>query len=299
MQPSVLTLPRLYGVRYKRMKIKSTMTVVAMLLMSISNALLANEDGHAWMNSAPAFCRSIAYGQLTPEQRSACDESAFRYLSKNWKTVTTSNGAEYQIALDTIVRPLKADEDGGATLRAASVVVYVVEGSTFNPRNVYHFYFDCHGEFQTFSSHWSQPQFAPRLSVAAQISSIACATPVLRSEKKGEQSARCVARDSVVVNFDPATGISDFRVDKNDCLHPPYQYIGKNRVVSIQGNRIGIGSATLLSWGIGAHYYIDCSNGALINANSLGEQLVANEIFNKVCKDGHVSYVPPYAPHAP
>jgi hypothetical protein len=110
--------------------------------------------------------------------------------------------------------------------------------------------------------------------------------------------AHCTAHNSVVVNFNPATGIADFNVDKNDCVRGPYQYVGKSRVVGIQGDMIGIGGANLaLPWGMGAYYYIDCAHATLTNANSLGEQVVGRELYFKLCKDGHISYVPPYAPH--
>jgi hypothetical protein len=160
--------------------------LAATLLVGISPMAMADEVGKEWLSSAPTFCRSNAYGDLTTKQRSMCDEAAFRYLSKNWKTITASNGQEYEIALDTIVRPLPDNEDAGATLRAAEVVVYVAEGETFNPSNVFHFYFDCQGRFQTFSSFWTEPAYAPRLSVAAQISSIACTHSILGTKKEDE-----------------------------------------------------------------------------------------------------------------
>lgn len=147
--------------------------IIATLIFSTSPVVMA-DDGRKWMDAIPPFCRSELYSNLTPKQMSICNEAAFRYLSKNWKTITVSNGQAYEVALDTIVRPLPANSDGGATLRAASVLVYMSEGSTFNPDNVLHFYFDCHDRFQTFSSRWSPIAYAPPLSIAATISSIAC-----------------------------------------------------------------------------------------------------------------------------
>jgi len=159
------------------------MIPAAMLVVGTSPRAMADDAGYAWMNSAPAFCRSNSYGHLTPKQISACDEAAFRYLSKNWKTIKASNGQAYEIALDTITRPLPPNSDSGATLRAATAVVYVSEGVTFNPDNVLHFYFDCHDRFQIFSSRWSPVAYAPPLSVAAKISSVACEHTIPRTDR--------------------------------------------------------------------------------------------------------------------
>lgn len=133
-----------------------------------------SQTGHEWMQSAPAFCRSKPYSSLTPEQMASCDEAAFRHLSKNWQNVTASNGQVYEIAMDTIYQNLPPNVDPGATLRAATVVVYESQGSLFNPRNVQHFYFDCRDHFQTLQEGWSPVTYAPPLSVAAKIASIAC-----------------------------------------------------------------------------------------------------------------------------
>jgi hypothetical protein len=132
-----------------------------------------NQTGFDWMESAPAFCRSKPYSSLTSKQMTTCDEAAFRYLSQNWQTITAANGQAYEIALDTVRRNLPNNVVAGA-LRAATVVVYISEGETFNPANVVHFYFDCHDHVQTFQRHWSQVSYAPPLSVAAKIASIAC-----------------------------------------------------------------------------------------------------------------------------
>lgn len=152
----------------------SGLILAAMQMVVTLPMAMADDDGHGWLKSAPAYCRSEPYSNLTPKQMLKCDEAAFRDMSKNWKTITASNGQAYEIALDTITRPLPANSDGGATLRAASVLVYLSEGDTFNPDNVLHFYFDCHDRFQTFSSRWSPTAYAPPLSIAAKISSVAC-----------------------------------------------------------------------------------------------------------------------------
>jgi hypothetical protein len=134
----------------------------------------SRQTGHEWMASAPGFCQSKPYGNLTPKQMAMCDEAAFRYLSKNWQTITAANGQAYEIALDTIYRNLPHNTDPRAELRAATVVVYISEGEIFKPNNVVHYYFDCHDHFQTDRPQWSPILYAPPLSVVAKIASIAC-----------------------------------------------------------------------------------------------------------------------------
>jgi hypothetical protein len=137
----------------------------------------SSQTGLEWMKSAPAFCQSKPYSSLTPEQMASCEEAAFRNLSKNWRNVTASNGQVYEVALDTIYRNLPSNMDSGATLRAATVIVYESQGEPFNPNNVRHFYFDCHDHFQTFQQEWSPVAYFPPLSVVAKIASIACDEP--------------------------------------------------------------------------------------------------------------------------
>jgi hypothetical protein len=134
----------------------------------------SSQNGHEWMDSAPTFCQSKPYSNLTPKQMNICAEATFRHLSKNWKTLTAENGQAYEIALDTVFRNLPNNLDSRADLRAATVVAYISEGEVFNPENVVHFYFDCHDRFQTFQRLWSQVIYAPPLSIAAKIASIAC-----------------------------------------------------------------------------------------------------------------------------
>lgn len=132
------------------------------------------QAGLEWMKSAPTFCQSKPYSNLTPEQIVSCDEAAFRSLSKDWQNVTASNGQVYDVALDTISRNLPRNVNPGATLRAAMVIVYESQGEPFNPNNVFTFYFDCHDHFQTFQQAWSPVAYFPPLSVTAKIASIAC-----------------------------------------------------------------------------------------------------------------------------
>jgi hypothetical protein len=136
----------------------------------------AGRAGLEWMNSAPAFCQSRPYSNLTAGQMASCDEAAFRALSKKWQNLTASNGQVYEVALDTISRDLPSNVDPGETLRAATVMVYESQGETFNPNNVFTFYFDCHDHFQTFQRDWSPVAYFPPLSVTAKIASIACIT---------------------------------------------------------------------------------------------------------------------------
>jgi hypothetical protein len=135
-----------------------------------------SQTGLEWLKSAAAFCSSKPYSSLTPEQMASCEESAFHNLWKNWRNVTASNGQVYEVALDTIYRNLPSNMDSGATLRAATVIVYESQGQPFNPNNVRHFYFDCHDRFQTFQQEWFPVTYFPPLSVVAEIASIACNT---------------------------------------------------------------------------------------------------------------------------
>jgi hypothetical protein len=133
---------------------------------------LESEIGHEWMKSAPAFCRAVSYITLTPEQIATCDEVAFRSISKNWKNVVADNGQVYEVALGTINHNLSSDLR--TNLLAASVTVYENQGKPFNPKNVITFYFDCHDHFQVFQGDWFPVSYAPPLSVAGRIASIAC-----------------------------------------------------------------------------------------------------------------------------
>ena len=165
------------------MKCVKRLFVGLFVVMAASSAMAA-VDGQEWLNSAPEFCSSEPYSNLTPKQMAKCHEAAFRYKKKNWKTITASNGQAYEIALDTIYRDLPTNTEPRATLRAATVVVYISEGDTFNIDNVVHFYFDCHDRFQTNSrSFWSPSEYAPPLSIAAKISSVACTHKILRTDK--------------------------------------------------------------------------------------------------------------------
>lgn len=156
-----------------------------------------SQTGLEWMKSAPAFCQSKPYSSLTPEQMASCEEAAFRNLSKNWRNVTASNGQGYEVALDTIYRNLPSNMDSGATLRAATVIVYESQGELFNPNNVRHFYFDCHDHFQTFQQGWSPVAYFPPLSVVAEIASIAC-------DKSGpEANAGTQATTPETPSYDP------------------------------------------------------------------------------------------------
>jgi len=214
------------------MKMYYLMLAAMLTVGTAASTAMADEDGHAWMNSAPAFCRSQSYGNLTPKQMSMCDEAAFRYLSKHWTTITATNGQAFEIALDTITRPLPANSDGGATLRAASVVVYISEGDTFNPNNVLHYYFDCHDRFQTFSNGWSPVSYAPPLSIAAKISSVACSHAVLNSVKSAPRSA---ANEK---SYDPIPSGWNIRIDLPGTLSVGAKYCTESGKCKVVGDDI-------------------------------------------------------------
>jgi len=154
------------------------------MVSSFMSLAMAGDDGAEWLKSAPAFCRSEPYSNLSPKQMSKCDEAAFRHLSKHWKTIKAVNGQTYEVALDTVQRDLPSNVDPRAKLRAATVVVYVSEGDTFDIDNVVRFYFDCHDRYQTSSrSVWSSSEYAPPLSIAAKISLVACTQTILRNNQ--------------------------------------------------------------------------------------------------------------------
>lgn len=215
------------------MKIVIELFVGLLVVTGIASSAMADDVGHEWMKSAPAFCRSEPYSNLTPKQMSKCDEAAFRYVSKHWQTITAANGQAYEIALDTITRNLPNNLDSGATLRAATVVVYISEGDTFNPDNVVHFYFDCHDHFQTYSPmHWSPVMYFPPLSIAAKISSVACKHTILQNEQAKPPS---ITNDK---SYDPMPRAWNIKIGLPGTLSVGAQYCTEFGKCELVGNDI-------------------------------------------------------------
>lgn len=201
-----------------------------------------SQTGHEWMRSAPAYCQSQPYSNLTSEQMASCDEAAFHNLSKNWQNVTASNGQVYEVALDTIYNDLPSNVDPGATLRAATVVVYEHQGEPFNPTNVLHFYFDCHDHFQTFQQGWSPVAYFPPLSVAAKIASIACDKSALQA------NAMTPATPPETMSYDPIPEAWNIKIGLPGTLSVGAEYCTQSGECQYVGDDIAgfrIGSTTV------------------------------------------------------
>jgi hypothetical protein len=84
----------------------------------------------------------------------------------NWRSVEASNGAVYKIDMNSI-----SYMNNGA----AELIVYIVEGDDYDPRNVKRLWFDCHGHYRDQTNGISATLYAPPRSMAGQLSGIACA----------------------------------------------------------------------------------------------------------------------------
>lgn len=96
-----------------------------------------------------------------------CVGDAVAQKAANWKRVEADNGAVYQIDLNSISRYNNGTAD---------IVVYAVEGSSYNPEHMHRLWFDCHGRFRDETGpSFGTMQSAPPRSMAGRISEIACA----------------------------------------------------------------------------------------------------------------------------
>lgn len=87
----------------------------------------------------------------------------------NWQRVEADNGAVYQVDMSSIDRI----RNGTATVR-----VWVVQGTNFNPRNLRWLWFDCRGAYRDISqAGHASTLYAPPRSVIGRISGIACGPP--------------------------------------------------------------------------------------------------------------------------
>lgn len=85
----------------------------------------------------------------------------------NWRDVGAANGAIYKVNMNSI----SPDADG-----STEVIVYAVEGSTFNPDNLRRLWFTCKGHYRDLTVPGIGPlQYAPPRSIAGRIGEIACA----------------------------------------------------------------------------------------------------------------------------
>ncbi|HLG86862.1 MAG TPA: hypothetical protein VKZ79_06655 [Alphaproteobacteria bacterium] len=105
---------------------------------------------------------------LPPAQQKICIE----YYDKKhpphvfkWMKVEADNGAVYKIDLNSVEKM-----QGGSV----TALIYIDEGSGYNPENMRGFIFDCEGHYADTSTA-SMTMYAPPRSVAGRLSSIACA----------------------------------------------------------------------------------------------------------------------------
>lgn len=112
------------------------------------------------------YCEWNRSGLPTAQQKicSNLDHKNGVYTA-DWRTIEALNGAVYKIDMNSISH----STDGGA-----DIMVYAVEGDTYDPRNLKRFIFDCHGHFVDSDNMSATLYTAPR-SVVGQIAAIACA----------------------------------------------------------------------------------------------------------------------------
>jgi hypothetical protein len=103
----------------------------------------------------------------------------------NWQNVEADNGAIYKVDLNSI-----SHYNNGT----ADVVVYAVEGSSYNPENMRRLWFDCQGRFRDETGrHIGPAQYAPPRSIAGRIGEIAC---VGAKDTRLEESSRPQPKDT-------------------------------------------------------------------------------------------------------
>lgn len=106
---------------------------------------------------------SIAVIALTSSYAHA--EQMVPYKS-NWQSIEASDGSVYKIDMKSI-----SHMNNGT----AELIVYMVKGDDYDPRNVKRLWFDCHGHYQDHTGGISATLYAPPRSMAGQLSNIACA----------------------------------------------------------------------------------------------------------------------------
>jgi|GEM_PF-5593485 len=103
----------------------------------------------------------------------------------NWKNIEADNGAVYKIDLNSI-----SHYNNGT----ADVVVYAVEGASYNPENMRRLWFDCQGHFRDETGPGFGPtEYAPPRSIAGRISQVACAGA---KDTRFEEEARPGPKDT-------------------------------------------------------------------------------------------------------
>lgn len=84
----------------------------------------------------------------------------------NWKSFEAVDGSVYKIDMNSISHMHNG---------TAELIVYVVEGDEYDPRNVKRLWFDCRGRYRDQTNGISATLYAPPRSMAGQLSGIACA----------------------------------------------------------------------------------------------------------------------------
>jgi hypothetical protein len=91
----------------------------------------------------------------------SCNDDLYQ---KVWLRIEATNGAAFKIDMNSLAHL----NNGGA-----EAVVYIIEGTMFDPGNLKHFIFDCHGHYMDADNLGVTLYAAPR-SVAGQIQALAC-----------------------------------------------------------------------------------------------------------------------------
>lgn len=98
--------------------------------------------------------------------------SSFAYAEQmvpyksNWQSVEALDGSVYKIDMNSI-----SHMNNGT----AALIVYMVEGDDYDPRNVKRLWFDCRGHYRDNTGGISVTLYAAPRSMAGQLSNIACA----------------------------------------------------------------------------------------------------------------------------
>jgi hypothetical protein len=124
---------------------------------------LAYDRAHLPKNYRPKTGQvlTVLLPSCQPGGAISCNDDLYQ---KVWLRVEATNGAAFKIDMNSIAHL----NNGGA-----EAVVYIIEGTTFDPANLKHFIFDCRGHYMD-SDNMGATLYAPPRSVAGQIAALAC-----------------------------------------------------------------------------------------------------------------------------
>jgi hypothetical protein len=113
------------------------------------------------------YCLWNRTGLPFPQQK-ICEDLDRKQGAKkeNWRSIEGADGSVVKIEMNSI-----SHFNNGT----AEAVVYMVEGTTYNPENTKRLWFDCQGHFRDQTGMIGPTQYAAPLSMAGQLSNIACA----------------------------------------------------------------------------------------------------------------------------